>query len=153
MVAQQLIKIRDLKQGDMGAILDIEYRSFKDPYPLSLLNRLYEMHPDGFLVAELQGRVVGYVIGVLRWGLTGHILAIAVDPLFRRRGVGTALVTSILDRLRAKGARQVRLEVRKSNLGARQFYTKLDFVEREEIPYYYEDGETAVIMSLNFDKV
>jgi len=153
MVAQQLIRIRDLKRGDMGTILDIEYRSFKDPYPLSLLNRLHEMHPDGFLIAELQGRVVGYVIGVVRWGLTGHILAIAVDTPYRRQGVGTALVTSILDRLRTKGTKQVRLEVRKSNLAARQFYLKLEFAEREEIPYYYEDGETAVVMSLNFDKV
>lgn len=153
MVAQQFIKIRDIKREDMRAILDIEYRSFKDPYPLSLLNRLHEMHPDGFLAAEFQGRVVGYVIGVVRWGFTGHILAIAVDPPYRRQGIGTALVTNILGRLRTRGAKHVRLEVRKSNLSARQFYMKLGFVEREEIPFYYEDGETAVVMSMNFDKV
>ena len=153
MVTQQLIKIRELKRGDMEAILDVEYRAFKDPYPMSLLNRLHEMHPDGFLVAEFQGRLVGYVIGVIRWGLTGHILAIAVDPPYKRRGVATALMVNILDRLRMNGAKQVRLEVRKSNLSARRFYLKLGFAEREEIPYYYEDGETAVVMSMNFDKV
>ena len=153
MVAQQVIRIRDLKPEDMRTILDIEYRSFKDPYPLSLLNRLYAMHPDGFLVAELKNKLVGYVIGVVRWGFTGHILAIAVDPPYRKQGAGTALVTNILDRIRMKGARQVRLEVRKSNLTARQFYLKLGFAEREEIPHYYEDGETAVIMSMNFDKI
>lgn len=153
MVAQQLIRIRNLKLGDMKAILDIEYRSFKDPYPLSLLNRLYAMHPDGFLVAEFQNKVVGYVIGVVRWGFTGHILAIAVDPPYRRQGVGTALATNAIDRIRMKRAKQVRLEVRKSNLAARQFYLKLGFAEREEIPHYYEDGETAVIMSMNFDKI
>lgn len=152
-VAQQLIRIRDLRRGDMEAILNIEYRSFKDPYPLSLLNHLYGMHPDGFLVAELQNKLVGYVIGVVRWGLTGHILAIAADPPYRRQGVGTALAVNILDRLRAKGAKQVRLEVRKSNLIARQFYLKLGFAEREEIPHYYEDGEAAIVMSMNFDKV
>jgi len=152
MVTQQLIKIRDLKRGDMEVILDIEYRAFKDPYPLSLLNRLKEMHPDGFLVAEIQGRIVGYVIGVIRWGLTGHILAIAVDPPYRMRAVGTALMANILDRLRMKGAKQVRLEARKSNMAARRFYLKMGFVEREEVPYYYEDGETAVVMTINFDK-
>ena len=136
----------------MEVILDIEYRAFKDPYPLSLLNRLKEMHPDGFLVAEIQGRIVGYVIGVIRWGLTGHILAIAVDPPYRMRAVGTALMTNILDRLCMKGAKQVRLEVRKSNMAARRFYLKLGFVEREEVPYYYEDGETAIVMTINFDK-
>jgi ribosomal-protein-alanine N-acetyltransferase len=103
-------------------------------------------------VAEIQGRIVGYVIGVIRWGLTGHILAIAVDPPYRMQAVGTALMTNILDRLRMKGAKQVRLEVRKSNMAARRFYLKLGFVEREEVPYYYEDGETAIVMTINFDK-
>lgn len=153
MVAQQLIRIRDPKREEMRTILDIEYRSFTDPYPLSLLNRLHAMYPDGFLVAELQNKLVGYVIGVVRWGFTGHILAIAVDPPYRRQGVGTTLAVNILDRIRMKGAKQVRLEVRRSNITARQFYLKLGFAEREEIPNYYEDGETAVIMSMNFDKV
>jgi ribosomal-protein-alanine N-acetyltransferase len=153
MMAQQLIRIRDLKREEMRTVLDIEYRSFKDPYPLSLLDRLHAMHPDGFLVAELQNKVVGYVIGVIRWGFTGHILTIAVDPPYRRQGVGTALAANIVDRIRTKGAKQVRLEVRRSNLAARQFYLKLGFAEREEIPNYYEDGETAVIMNMNFDKI
>jgi ribosomal-protein-alanine N-acetyltransferase len=147
MVTQELIRVRDLRQGDMSSILDIEYRCFKDPYPLSLLNHLHKMHPDGFMVAELNNRIVGYVIGVIRWGLTGHILAIGVDPPFRRKGVGTALMANILDRLRRKGAREVRLEVRKSNLAARRFYLELGFMEREEVPHYYEDGETAVVMT------
>jgi ribosomal-protein-alanine N-acetyltransferase len=134
----------------MQTILDIEYRSFPDPYPLSLLNRLRAMHPDGFLVAELNGKVVGYVIGVVRWGATGHILAIAVDPPYRRQGIGAALAAGIMGRLRAKGVREVRLEVRKSNRGAQQFYRKLGFREQEEMPRYYEDGETAIAMNYVF---
>jgi ribosomal-protein-alanine N-acetyltransferase len=108
------------------------------------------MHPRGFLVAELDGKVVGYVIGVIRWGFTGHILAIAVDPPFRRRGVGSALLISMLDRLRASGAREVRLEVRKSNVGAQRFYSKIGFVKQEEVPYYYEDGESAIVMTYKY---
>ena len=149
-MAQQLVKIRDLKPEDMRAILDIEYRCFPDPYPLSLLHNLHKMHPRGFLVAELDGKVVGYVIGVIRWGFTGHILAIAVDPPFRRRGVGSALLISMLDRLRASGAREVRLEVRKSNVGAQRFYSKIGFVKQEEVPYYYEDGESAIVMTYKY---
>ncbi len=146
MVTQRLARIRDLKPGDMQAILSIEYKCFPDPYPLSLLQRLHAMHPDGFLIAEMDGRIVGYVLGVLRWGATGHILAIAVDPPYQRQRVGSALMTRILDRLRAKGAKCIRLEARKSNWAAQQFYLKLGFQLREEIPYYYEDGETAIAM-------
>jgi len=150
-VAQQLVRIRDVRPKDMQAILSIEYKCFKDPYPLSLLNHLYATHPDGFLVAEADGKILGYVIGVIRWGATGHILAIATDPPYQRRNIGSALMEHIISRLRANGAKLVRLEVRKSNAEAQQFYLKLGFREREEIPYYYEDGEAAVTMDYKLE--
>lgn len=134
----------------MASILDIEHRSFKDPYPLSLLNHLYNLHPDGFLVAELGEKVVGYVIGVIRWGATGHVLAIAVDPPYRRHGVGSALIVNMLNRLHEKGAKEVRLEVRASNRVAQQFYKRLGFTEREIVPLYYADGEPAIVMVYKF---
>ena len=151
MVVQRLVRIRDVTPKDMQAILTIEYKSFKDPYPLGLLNRLYSMHPDTFLVAEVDEKVVGYVIGALRWGATGHILSIGVDPPYRRHQIGSTLMYHVMNRLRAKGANLVRLEVRKSNIEAQQFYLKLGFTKREEIPYYYEDGETAVAMERPFE--
>lgn len=151
MVAQRLVRIRDVTQKDMQAILSIEYKCFKDPYPLALLNRLRAMHPDGFLAAEADGKVVGYVIGIIRWGATGHILAIGIDPPYKRQQIGSALMKHIIDRLRENGAKLVRLEARKSNLEAQQFYLKLGFRRREEIPYYYEDGETAVAMERSFE--
>jgi len=145
------VRIRDVKSKDMQAILTIEYKCFKDPYPLSLLNRLHAMHPDGFLVAEAEGKIVGYVIGVLRWGATGHILAIATDPTYQRQSIASALMEHIINRLRAKGAKLVRLEVRKSNAGAQQFYLKLGFRQQGEVPYYYEDGEAAVTMDYKLE--
>ena len=151
MAVQRLVRIRDVKSNDMQAILTIEYKCFKDPYPLSLLNRLHAMHPDGFLVAEVDGKIVGYLIGVLRWGTTGHILAIATDPSYQRQGIASALMDNIISRLRAKGAKLVRLEVRKSNAGAQQFYLKLGFRQRGEVPYYYEDGEVAMTMDYKLD--
>jgi ribosomal-protein-alanine N-acetyltransferase len=104
------------------------------------------MYPDAFLVAEVDGKVVGYVIAAIRWEKTGHILAIAVDPSHQRRRIGSVLMLNVINRLRDKGAKCVRLEVRKSNVTAQQFYLKLGFRPREEIPYYYEDGETAIAM-------
>ncbi|KUO40881.1 MAG: hypothetical protein AVW06_05040 [Hadesarchaea archaeon DG-33-1] len=151
MAVQRLVRIRDVKSKDMQAILAIEYKCFKDPYPLSLLNRLHAMHPDGFLVAEAEGKVVGYVIGVLRWGATGHILAIAIDPPYQRQGIASTLMEHVIDRLRARGAKLVRLEVRKSNAGAQQFYSKLGFRQQGEVPYYYEDGEAAVTMDYKLE--
>jgi len=148
MVAQSLVRIRELRQEDMKAVLAIQYKCFKDPYPLGLLKRLHAMHPDGFLVADAEGIVLGYLIGVVRWGNTGHVLAIGVDPFYQRQRVGTMLIKEIITRFQEKGVKIVRLEVRRSNIGAQRFYKKLGFLEREELPYYYEDGESAIAMEL-----
>jgi len=151
MVAQQLISIRELRAEDLKAVLSIQYKCFKDPYPIGLLKRLHVMHPDGFLVADVGGIVVGYLIGVVRWGNIGHILAIGVDPAFRRQRIGTMLINSIITIFREKGVKTVRLEARKSNVGAQLFYKKLGFLERGEMPYYYEDGEPAIAMEFPLD--
>ncbi|HDI12897.1 MAG TPA: ribosomal-protein-alanine N-acetyltransferase [Hadesarchaea archaeon] len=146
MVTQRMVHIREAMEKDLSTVLSIEYKCFKDPYPLSLLNRLLIMHPDGFLVAEVDGKVVGYVIGVIKWRATGHILAIGVDPMYRRQYIGSALMEQMINRLKEKGAKLVRLETRKSNIDAQRFYLKLGFKMVGEIPYYYEDGETAIAM-------
>jgi ribosomal-protein-alanine N-acetyltransferase len=146
-MAGDIIKVRSAKPYDMSTVLDIEKFCFPDPYPMSLLSRLYINNPEGFLVAEVDGKVVGYLIGTLRWGASGHVMAIGVYPEYRKRGVGTALMVQILDTLRMRGARSVRLEVRKSNDVAQLFYQKLGFRLGEEILHYYEDGEAAIVMS------
>jgi len=146
-MASDIIRVRGAKPYDMSTILDIEQFCFPDPYPMSLLSRLYFTNPEGFIVAEVDGKVVGYLIGTLRWGASGHIMAIGVYPEYRKRGVGTALMVQILDILHTWGARNARLEVRKSNDAAQLFYQKLGFRLGEEIQHYYEDGEAAIVMS------
>lgn len=150
MVVQQIIQIRDFEPGDMGKILEIERGAFKDPYPRSLLEHIHNLHPDGFMVAEIGGEVVGYIIGVMRWGGTGHVLAVAVSPPYRRRGVGSSLMINMMDRLRRKGANSIRIEVRASNKAAQSFYRKLNFKQRKMVPGYYSDGEAAILMHYKF---
>lgn len=151
MAAQRVIKVRELEPRDLKSVLSIQYKCFKDPYPLSLIRRLHIMHPDGFLVADVDGVAVGYIIGVIRWGNIGHILAIGVDPAFQRQHVGTLLIGSIIDHFKKKAVKVVRLEARKSNIAAQNFYKNRGFLERGEMPYYYEDGEPAIAMELPLD--
>jgi ribosomal-protein-alanine N-acetyltransferase len=148
MVSWLQFRIREVDSADMRDVLAIEHRCFPDPYPLSLLNKLRSMYPDTFLVAECNGGVIGYVIGAVRWRNVGHVLAIGVDPPYRKMGMGSALMKETIERFRRKGVKMVRLEVRKSNLGAQEFYRKLGFTDRFEVPYYYGDGESAVTMEL-----
>lgn len=150
MVVQQVVRVRDFKPEDMEKVLEIEREAFKDPYPRSLLEHIHNLHPDGFMIAEIDGKVVGYVIGVMRWGGTGHILAVAVSPPYRRREVGSSLMINMMDRLQRKGASRIRIEVRASNNAAQNFYRKLNFEQRRIVPGYYSDGEAAILMQYTF---
>ncbi|MCQ8897917.1 MAG: ribosomal protein S18-alanine N-acetyltransferase [Hadesarchaea archaeon] len=140
------LRVVNLTEKDLREVMEIGYKCFPDPYPLTLLEQLYKSDPSGFLGVRMNGKLVGYLICTMRWGGVGHILSIAVDPQYRRRGVGRALILKALERLRKEGATCVRLEARKSNLGARAFYSTLGFKEERELPHYYEDGEAAVLM-------
>lgn len=137
--------IRPARREDLGEVLRLEYQCFKDPYPMDLLMHLRETNPLSFLVAEMGGKIIGYVIGTIRWGNVGHVLNIGVDPQYRRKGVGTALMERLMDYFKKRGVKKVRLEARESNIGARQFYSCLGFSEVGRVPYYYSDGETAVL--------
>jgi len=84
--------------------------------------------PDLFLVAECEGRLAGVVIGA--WdGRRGWLHHLAVDPGFRRRGIGSALVREVETRLRARGCLKVNLLVFADNSEARAFYRRLGYDE------------------------
>lgn len=84
--------------------------------------------PDLFLVMEVGERLVASVIGGFdgRRGMVYH-LAVASDQ--RGQDLGTALMTELEARLRAKGCRKYYLLVKPDNLGVVAFYRKLGWGE------------------------
>lgn len=133
-------------ERDLQAVYLIEQTSFSDPYSLDLLNILANLHYETFFLAEFNNKVIGYIISIIRKNYLGHIISIAVDPLYRRTGIASKLMEKIEDHLRRKGIFVLRLEVKVSNLSARKFYLKLGFKEGYIIPRYYRDGTPAVVM-------
>lgn len=84
--------------------------------------------PDLFLVAEEDGRVVGVIMGA--WdGRRGWLYHLAVAPDYQDRGIGTALLAQVEERLRAKGCLKVNLLVHRDNEGARRLYKRLGYEE------------------------
>lgn len=147
------LMIREVREEDLKDIYEIETLSFKsEAYEPFLLHLYYNLARETFLVAETDGRVIGYAIGLLtKWG-GGHVISIAVHPSFRRMGVAEKLLNELLKRMREKGARAVRLEVKVSNEPAMNLYKKLGFRTVGVINNYYPNGEDAYIMTVDLDE-
>ena len=140
------VRVRRASVRDLDTVYNIEVLSFRNPYPKALLEFYLNLYGDLFLVAEVYGQVVGYIIGVIKWGVLGHILSIAVHPNFRRRGIGSTLLREEEYIMKCRGVKVIRLEVRVSNKPAIAMYRKFGYTIAFIKPHYYEDGEDAYVM-------
>jgi ribosomal-protein-alanine N-acetyltransferase len=145
------LAIRLAREDDLESIYSIEEKSFPDPYPKGLLKAFFLM-PGAYLVATVKGAVVGYAVGIIRYGSLGHIVSIAVLEGCQGRGVGRGLLERLMEELVASGAKRMRLEVRESNSRAIDLYRAVGFQEKENIKNYYADGESALVMWLTWSQ-
>jgi ribosomal-protein-alanine N-acetyltransferase len=136
-------RIRPATQSDLARIAEIERMVFSDPWPATGFAAL--LGPFAFVAATAAGSPVGYVFGYRALD-EGEILNLAVSPEYARMGIGTELVKTVLDAFARAGVRQVFLEVRESNAGARAFYERLGFepVGRRK-DYYAKPREDALV--------
>lgn len=78
-----------------------------------------------------------------------HLLDLAVDPKWRRRGLGRLLLDAVIAEARANDGRLVLLEARASNDAALALYRSAGFfVTDVRRAYYSDNGEDAVVMRL-----
>lgn len=71
----------------------------------------------------------------------------AVDPIHRRKGIGTRLIQWLEKTALVNGNGVVYLETRMSNIAARKFYEGLGYKTIQHLPRYYGGRETAVLMA------
>ncbi len=140
------MKIRPMSHSDFSRVIEIEKASFKDPWSHIGFLDLFHYNPKGFIVVEIRDAIVAYAIYVLETKEIGHLLSIAVDPNWRRRKIGISLMNFIIDDLKKKGVKYIKLEVREGNIAAINMYKSLGFLEIETLRFYYSDGENALLM-------
>ncbi len=141
-----MVKIRLVRSEDIAQVYKIESEAFKYPYPRTLLEYYSNLKDAVFYVAEVDNSIVGYVIGLLRRRIIGHIISIAVSKRYMRRGIGSKLLKKAEETLRRMGAKVLRLEVRNSNIPAINFYVKHGYKIAFIKEYYYPNGESAYVM-------
>lgn len=133
----QSYSLRRFNPADLEAVININRICLPENYAAYFFMDIYNTLPDGFIVAESQERVVGYIMCRLEHGFSDlrrlrfakktHIVSVAVMPDYRKLGIATALVQQVSSSLSAMGADECFLEVRTTNDPAIMLYRKLGF--------------------------
>ena len=131
--------IRRFERRDLDQVLRIEAQAFpKSSYAPEVFRHYHHISPDTFLVFQEIEDVIGYII----FKTDGHVISLAVDPIHRRRGIGTRLMKACEA---SCGGKRLLVEVRLGNVIAQEFYKHLGFCLTSRIRLYY-GAEDAFVM-------
>jgi ribosomal protein S18 acetylase RimI-like enzyme len=146
-------RIRTAVRDDERALLGLDRRTWGPdnavtPMPDEDAAFFDAQHrPEQFLVAEYEGRLVGFVRVVQPVPLDSaahvrQIQGLAVDPDIRGRGLGRTLLEAACDVARRQGARRMTLRVLSTNTIARKLYASAGFAVEGMLPEeFFIEGE------------
>lgn len=133
--------IRPARADDDAALLEIDFATWTQavsPAPVPTREDRTSFFDDrtelaNYLVAEVDGKIAGYVLVHQNIPLDSHkhvlgINGLAVDPAAQGNGVGQALIEAAVEEAGRRGATKVSLRVLGENPGARRLYERCGFV-------------------------
>ncbi len=154
---QQTFKLKKFIPDNLQEVMQINRICLPENYTDMFFIDLYERFPQTFIVAEEEGKILGYImsrieVGISNFGLgglvkKGHVVSIAVLPQGRRKGIASALIKAAMEGMVYYKAKQIYLEVRVTNEPGIKLYKNLGLEITRTISGYYSDGEDAYVMT------
>ena len=138
--------ITKMEQDHIPQIAELEKICFNDPWSENSISSELNNRLSCWLVAMEEDVIVGYVGSQTVLGET-DMMNIAVHPNYRKCGIATELINTLISVLSGQGSHSLMLEVRMSNEPAKRLYTNLGF-EAVGIRknYYRNPKEDALIL-------
>ena len=135
-------KIRAMKYDDLDAIVDIDTKVLgrsRPEYWQMKLELSEKRSPLASLIAEVEGKVVGFIMGDAsgwEYGVpesVGWIDTIGVHPDHQKKGVARALMSEMTDNLKKVGVNTVYTFVNWRDWGLLQFFDRMGFTRGDMI--------------------
>ena len=98
------------------------------------LAKKLQRDPDFFLIAEIDGQIIGTVLGGFD-GRRGMVYHLAVEASFRKRGIGAFLMDELEKRMKQKGCIRSYLMVTHDNADAIRFYEALGWEQMDILTF------------------
>jgi ribosomal protein S18 acetylase RimI-like enzyme len=130
------VHVRPADEMDISAIVVIDEKIGGQYRPEVWERRVgyyLRRDPEASVVAEADGRVVGFMLGEVRSGEfgieepTGWVEHLGVDPGFRGKAVGRQMLDAMLEHFRRRGARSVQTLVDEEMGEILSFFSALGF--------------------------
>lgn len=138
-----MMHIKKFSAQYVDDVYEIEKTCFANPWSKADIARQLELDTSYFLVAEIDGKAVGYM-GLQIFSGEGYVTNVAVLPQYRKQGIAKALITEQMK----NHMDFITLEVRESNIPAVNLYTKMGFKNVGVRPNFYSNPtENAIIMT------
>jgi len=129
------IFMRNMRASDLDLVVQNETLSYQHPWSKRIFSDCLRAGYECWVLAT-KDRILAH--GVLSAGAgEAHVLTLCVHPDFRRGGHGRRMLKHLLERAGKKDAAVCFLEVRPSNLEARQLYLSMGFLQVGERRHYY----------------
>jgi ribosomal protein S18 acetylase RimI-like enzyme len=141
------VKIRVLNENDLDAVVAIDKKVLgKERRAFWKRKMAYaDIYPRPALVAELEGKVVGFIMGyVSGWEFgvpdtIGWIDTLGVDPAYQRRGIGRALFNALIENFKHSGRETNEIEKPKIE-GVNVVYTLANWNNWDLVQFYHAMG-------------
>src|SRR2546429_4892300 len=126
---------RQNRASDIAALLAIEDACFEDlwRYDTITFRDIAATHPY-FVVAELNGQVVGYQFNAVD-GECGYLVRIAVHPSASGQGIGIRLMTEAIHFFQQAQVSRIMLNTQEDNDHAHRLYEWFDFIRLEQMGF------------------
>ena len=142
--------LRPATELDLESILEIELKSFPNPWALAQFSAELMVPYSRFFVLtddETDEMILAYII--YRIQADGvSLLNLAVHPAWRGLKFAEKMMRAMIHETVRDEIPKIILEVRPSNRGAIRLYTELGFKLTHERKNFYQNGESALIMEL-----
>lgn len=134
--------IRAITPSDFERIVEIDTRVLGQERPefwKTKLEFIDRRSPMSSLVAEIEGQVIGFVIGDAsgwEYGVPeniGWIVTIGVDPSFQRKGIAKMLLTEMINNLKEVGVNKIYTLVNWRNWSLLEFFDSIGFKKGDMI--------------------
>ncbi len=132
------LTIRAFRMADYAAVAELWRVTEREVDSRERVRLRLRRDRDLFLVAEIEGRIVGSVMG--GWdGRYASVWRLAVHPEFRRSGIARALMAEIERRLQQKGAQGAFLLVWHENRPALRLYRKIGYTDHPGVVFMHKE--------------